>query len=111
MPHEKKNPKQEHLEKRIPTAIFFDIDKIADQSTDLPHNIPSEEEFINHMKQLRIRRTDNIVCYDNIGIFSSPRVAWTLQLFGAERVRILNGGMKKWLKEKRPIESGIENLE
>lgn len=30
MPHEKKNPKQEHLEKRIPTAIFFDIDKIAD---------------------------------------------------------------------------------
>lgn len=56
------------------------------------------------MKQLRIRKNDNIICYDNIGIFSSPRVAWTLRLFGAERVRVLNGGFKKWLEENRVLE-------
>jgi 3-mercaptopyruvate sulfurtransferase SseA len=32
MPAEKKNPKQEYLDKRIPTSIFFDIDEISDHS-------------------------------------------------------------------------------
>ena len=73
--------------------------------------IPSVEEFKKHMERLRIRRTDNIICYDNVGIFSSPRVAWTMELFGAERVRVLNGGFKKWLKEGRPTESGPEKID
>ena len=28
------------------------------------------------------------------------------EYFGADRVRILNGGLKKWLLEGRPIASG-----
>ena len=60
------------------------------------------------MQRLGISRTDDIVCYDNVGVFSAPRVAWTLQFFGAERVRILNGGLKKWVAEGRKIESGPE---
>ena len=72
--------------------------------------MPKVEDFIEHMKRLKIGKTDNIVCYDNIGIFSSPRVAFTLRHFGAERVRVLNGGMKKWLNEGRPTETGEQNL-
>ena len=109
MPNQKKNPKQEHKDSRIPTSIFFDIDDIADKTIDLPHMLPSEEEFIQHMQNLRVRRTDNIICYDNVGIFSSPRVAWTMRFFGAERVRVLNGGFKKWVKEGRKVESGESN--
>lgn len=106
MPNQNKNPKQEHLDSRIPTSIFFDIDEIADHTIDLPHMLPSEEDFIKHMERLQVRRTDNIICYDNVGIFSSPRVAWTMRFFGAEKVRILNGGFKKWVAEKRKTESG-----
>jgi len=68
--------------------------------------MPKVNEFIEHMRRMRVRRTDDIVCYDNIGIFSSPRVAFALRYFGAERVRVLNGGLKKWLKESRHTESG-----
>ena len=53
------------------------------------------------MKGLQINRTDEIVCYDQIGISSSPRLAYTLKYFGIENVRVLNGGLKKWLLESR----------
>ena len=53
--------KLEHILGRIPGAVFFDIDEISDHNTDLPHMLPSEEEFIKHMKRLQIRKNDDIV--------------------------------------------------
>ncbi len=37
---------------------------------------------------------------------ASPRVWWTLRLFGAKDVKILSGGLPKWKAEGRPLESG-----
>lgn len=53
-----------------------------------------------------LRRDDTIVCYDDAGLYSSPRVAWTLRYFGGLNVRVLNGGLKKWMKEGRELISG-----
>lgn len=103
-----RDPYKEHLEKHIPGAVFFAVDDIADKSNNLPHMLPSEEDFQKHMKRLGIRRTDNIICYDNTGIYSAPRVAWTFRYFGAERVLILDGGFKKWVKEGRKTEGGLK---
>ena len=58
------------------------------------------------MNELNLSRTNTIVCYDSYGIFTAPRMAWTLKYFGASNVKVLNGGLKKWLKEKREVESG-----
>lgn len=58
------------------------------------------------MKRLRVLPTDSIVCYDSLGLFSAPRAAWMFRFFGAENVRILNGGLKKWKLEGRPLVSG-----
>lgn len=62
------------------------------------------------MRRRRIKTSDNIVCYDHKGIYSAARVAWTLKYFGAENVRVLNGGLKKWLIERRPVDSYL-NIE
>lgn len=55
---------------------------------------------------MRIRRTDNIICYDNPGFLTVGRAHWMLRYFGAEHVRILNGGLKKWVSEGRPFCQG-----
>ena len=47
-----------------------------------------------------------IVLYDNIGIFSVARAQWMMRFFGAQDVRILNGGMPKWLKEGKSVVGG-----
>ena len=69
--------------------------------------MPSKlENFIHKMKSVNLSRTDTIICYDSFGIYSSPRMAWTLNYFGAANVKVLSGGLKKWLLEKREVESG-----
>jgi thiosulfate/3-mercaptopyruvate sulfurtransferase len=60
------------------------------------------------MYKLLIRRDMNIVVYDNMGLFSAPRALWMLKYFGADRVRVLNGGFKKWVAEGRPIVEGVD---
>jgi 3-mercaptopyruvate sulfurtransferase SseA len=72
----------------------------------LPHALPTAEVFTEHVRRMRVRRTDQIVCYDGVGMFSVARCAWMFRYFGAENVRILNGGLKKWLTEGKPTHAG-----
>ncbi len=58
------------------------------------------------MKDMDIRKSDHIVCYDKAGMLSSPRAFWMFNVFGAENVYILNGTFEKWKTENRKIESG-----
>ena len=45
LPAQKREAKAEFLAGHIPGAVFFDIDAIADRSTDLPHMLPDETAF------------------------------------------------------------------
>ena len=96
----------EYLAGHIPGAVRFDIDEIADHSTDLPHMLPSPADFAIAAGKLGISDQDTIIAYDGHGIFSSPRVWFTFRLFGADNVFILEGGLPKWKAEGRPLESG-----
>jgi len=103
LPTENKNGRELFNSEKIPNSKFFDIDEIADKSTDLPHMFPKQEVFLKNVKELDIRKNDLIICYDRSGIFSSPRVWFTFKLFGAKNVAVLNGGYPKWIKENHPI--------
>lgn len=98
---------QEYLADHIPRALFFDIDKISDPATDLPHMLPRPEAFSSAMRKLGIGDGETVLLYDGTGLFSAPRVWWTFRVFGAERVFILDGGFPKWKAEGRPTEAGL----
>ena len=96
----------EFLAGHIPGAVFFDINEIADRSTDLPHMMPGPAQFAEAVGKLGIADTDTIVVYDGLGLFSAPRVWWSFRTFGAKQVYILDGGFPAWKGENRPIETG-----
>jgi thiosulfate/3-mercaptopyruvate sulfurtransferase len=106
LPAMKRNAREEYQAAHIPGAVFFDIDAISDHSTDLPHMLPAPAAFSSAMRALGIGDGLSIVVYDGIGLFSAPRVWWTLRTFGVREVFILDGGMPKWKAEGRPIEFG-----
>jgi thiosulfate/3-mercaptopyruvate sulfurtransferase len=106
MPAENRSGRAEYEEAHIPGAVFFDIDEIADPTTDLPHMLPTPEAFAKAAGALGLRREATIVVYDAQGIFSAPRVWWTLRVMGFPEVRVLDGGLKKWRAEGRPLEGG-----
>jgi len=94
-------------EKRIPKARFFDVDKVIDKRSPYPHMLPSPTRFAEAMSELGIRRDDTVVVYDSreLGIFSAPRVGWTMRVFGHPRVHVLNN-FRLWVDQGLPTESG-----
>ena len=106
MPEDKRDPAAEFRHGHIPGAVFFDIDGIADHSTDLPHMLPSPQEFAGKVGALGLSDADTIIVYDGTGVFSAPRVWWMLRAMGHANVAVLDGGLPKWKEEGRPVESG-----
>jgi len=90
----------------IAGAVFFNIDEIADVGTGLPHMLPDAKTFASEMGALGLGDGMRFVVYDALGLFAAARVWWTLRAFGVEGVKILDGGLPKWLHEGRPIETG-----
>jgi thiosulfate/3-mercaptopyruvate sulfurtransferase len=45
LPSANRNARNEYLSRHLPGAGFFDIDEVADHSTDLPHMLPPAAVF------------------------------------------------------------------
>jgi thiosulfate/3-mercaptopyruvate sulfurtransferase len=96
----------EYLAGHIPGAVFFDVDRIADTSTGLPHMLAKPEAFASAMRKMGIGDGQRIVVYDVYGLFSAPRVWWTFRTMGARDVVILDGGLPAWITAGKPLEAG-----
>jgi len=106
LPNDPRDAKALYGERRIPAAVFFDIDEIADTSSDLPHMLPPPEKFASRMKKRGIGDGTRVVVYDNQGLFSAARVWWTFRVMGHEDVVVLDGGFPAWDRGGYPIETG-----
>ena len=103
LPSEGRSARDEYEKCHIPGAVFFDIDEIADLDTDLPHMLPSPEKFSSRVRRLGLGDGNRIVVYDANGM-GATRVWWTFRVFGHRDIAVLDGGLRKWLMEGRPVE-------
>ena len=110
-PQEKRNAEQEFLECHIPGASFFDIDKIKDNNSDLPHMLPPSEMFNSTVRKLGIGDGHKVVIYDGLGMRSAARLWWMFKVFGYSDVVVLDGGFPKWVKENRSTTAEITEKE
>jgi thiosulfate/3-mercaptopyruvate sulfurtransferase len=87
--------------------VFWDLDELSDRSSPLPHMLPPLPDLARAIGILGIGNRDRVVVYDGSGTsMSAARVWWTLRLLGHESVAVLNGGLKRWCAEARPVRSG-----
>jgi thiosulfate/3-mercaptopyruvate sulfurtransferase len=98
--------KDDYLKAHIPGAVFFGVDAVSDHSNPLPHMFPNAEQFGRDVGALGIGNGDMVVVYDAGGWIAGPRAWWMFLSYGHANVRVLNGGVKKWRAEGRPVESG-----
>ncbi|MGH8477822.1 MAG: 3-mercaptopyruvate sulfurtransferase [Methylococcales bacterium] len=104
LPQQGRNAELEFRREHIPGAAFFDIDRIADLESTLPHMLPSARQFADAAGKLGIDRDSHVVVYDNHSFMASARVWWTLRVFGHDRVSVLDGGLKRWKSRGLPVE-------
>ncbi len=104
----KKRPNGEAIaepEEKIIGALAFNFDtQICDQSSPLPHMLPSPKDFESAACALGINQDSKIVIYDAMGIFSAPRAWWMFKTMGMPSVYVLNGGLPAWIKNQYPTQ-------
>lgn len=105
LPQQGRDAIAEYKAGHIPGALFFDIDKYSDHTTELPHMMPTAEMFAESVGALGISNSDHIVVYDGLGFMSAPRIWWMFRAFGHEKVSVLNGGMPAWTAIDGPVEN------
>jgi thiosulfate/3-mercaptopyruvate sulfurtransferase len=109
LPTIQRNSFEEYKISHITNSIFFDIDKYSNQKTNLPHMLPSKEDWEIIVSNLGINNSDHIIVYDNSEVFSSCRVWYTFLYFGhdPDLISVLDGNFEKWINEKRPVSKEI----
>lgn len=88
----------------IPGARFVDLNDISDPHSPYVNMLPSAEIFARVIGGLGIGGETEVIVYD--AGYVSARIWWMFRTFGHDRVKILNGGWRKWLAERRPVETG-----
>ena len=102
MPNEKKDPLNNYKKNHIKGSHFFDINKISDKNNKSPHMVPNLEYFKKNMKNFDIQKNSKIITYSSENLMGASRVWWMLKYFGFKNVYVLNGGLNKWIAEKKP---------
>lgn len=111
MPSSDRNPVAEFQQKHIPGAHFFNIDLISDQNSDLPHMLPSGDQFSEAITSMGIFNDSHVVVYDTSGLFSAARVWWIFNVFGHARVQVLDGGLPAWIDAGGELSSVTAKLD
>jgi thiosulfate/3-mercaptopyruvate sulfurtransferase len=112
MPQTNRNGCDEYKNLHIPNAIFFDLDKNSKKETDLPHMLVGLKEWEEIVSNMGISNDDQIVIYDNSDVISSCRCWYNFIYYGhnPKLIKILNGGLKKWIGENREIDNELPKI-
>lgn len=94
---------------QIKGARKFNIKaNFSDASSNFPNTIPSAKQFQEEARKLGINKNSKIVVYDNLGIYTSPRVWWLFNTFGHNNVTVLDGGLPEWVAQDLPTEQAAK---
>ncbi len=105
LPRQQRKAAVEYRQAHIPDSLFFDIDRVADLGSPLPHTLPSADDFARAVGSMGIDNSSRVIVYDDNAFFASARAWWMFRVFGHERVYVLDGGMKRWKMLGLPLDS------
>ena len=111
MPSTKRNAKKEYDEKHIRGAIFWDVNEHSNKNSPYPHMMSNSDYWSKMLWSYGIKNEDHIIVYDFSDLYSSCRLWFALKYFGHQKVSVLDGGLKKWLKENRETTNKLEKIQ
>jgi thiosulfate/3-mercaptopyruvate sulfurtransferase len=102
----KRDAEAEYEQGHIPRALFMNLAELVDTTAPIENTVPSAAKFASRMQGLGVGDGSRIVLYDDSAVKSAARAWFLLQMFGAQNVAILDGGLAKWRAEGRALETG-----
>lgn len=88
----------------IPGSGFADLlDDLSDKSQPLPMMMPPAAQFAAVMGRYGVGPSNAVVLYDSGPHTWATRLWWMLRAMGFDNAAVLDGGLKKWKAEGRPV--------
>ncbi len=95
-----------YREGHIPGAVFVDV--MADLSDhEVPTRVVGLADFEDLVARLGIADDTTVVAYDDAGGTWAARLWWALRYYGHDAVKLLDGGLTRWLAQGLPVEGGV----
>ena len=94
----------------IPTAGFADLKgDLCDPKSPIEFAVPKPGQFCAAMGALGVGDDSRVVLYDTSYSAWAARVWWMLRWVGFDNAALLNGGLKVWVSEGRPLSTEPAN--
>ena len=94
----------EYEKAHIPGAGFANLKgDLSDSNSSIEFAVPTPEQFCLAIGALGIDDGSRVVLYDTSYSAWAARVWWMLRWVGFDRAVLLNGGLKAWIDEGRPL--------
>ena len=95
-------------ERHIPGAAYASmVEGFAQPGRARPYAFPDADVVSATLQKLGVNRDTQIILYASGRHVTVTRVWWVLYSYGLRNIRILDGGLEKWLREGRPVESEV----
>lgn len=91
-----------YLRAHIPNAVSFRVHQYIKDENNSVYVAPPDQ-VAKIFGGLGIDENTDIVTYDGFDSLYATRIWWVLNYYGHTKVRVLNGGWKKWMAEGRPM--------
>jgi len=89
----------------IPGARYVSwLDDFSDANDPVEGQLAAPADFAHAMSAAGVGDTSEVVAYDDNTIFMAARLLWALNVYGHDRVRVLDGGWPAWLRSGGPAE-------
>jgi thiosulfate/3-mercaptopyruvate sulfurtransferase len=85
----------------IPNSVLFDWKK--DLNDQLTRDILSKAQLEELLSRNGVTNDTTLVLYGDFNNWFAAYAFWDLKYFGVEKVKVMNGGRKKWLLEDRAV--------
>lgn len=102
-----------YLDAHLPGAAYLHmVDDLSDPEGVYAFTIAPQEQIDRVLSAIGVKPDDTIVLYNGEGgtPVAVPRAWWVLTVSGCRDVRIMDGGLRRWIDEGRTTTSGEESF-
>jgi thiosulfate/3-mercaptopyruvate sulfurtransferase len=99
------DPTSNYNQGHVPGAALFDWRK--DLNDEPRRDMLSKQQLEELLGRSGISNDTTIVLYGDFNNWFAAYAFWDLSYYGVEKVKLMNGGRKKWLLEDRPLSKEI----
>lgn len=99
-----------YAEGHLPGAVFMHLDRDlsgAMNGRNGRHPLPDPQLLAGKMGAAGVGRKTQVVVYDDDGGMYAVRLWWLLRWMGHDRVAVLDGSIRQWISQGRPLTTDV----